>query len=166
MSALKLAKEDNNKKNKKEEPWIVLVADDDGSIHLVTEMVLRDFVFDEKPLKILKAYSARETLDILEKEPKIAVILLDVVMESLNAGLDAVPIIRNQLKNREVRIIIRTGQAGSATVSSIVRQYDINDFKNKAYLNHDKLIDTVTLALRNYRDIKLKEENEKNNKDI
>lgn len=152
---LKFAPERKEDKTNEKEPWIVLVADDDGSIHLVTEMVLSNFKFEDKPIKILKAYSARETLDVLEKEPKVAVILLDVVMESLNAGLDAVPIIRNQLKNREVRIIIRTGQAGSATVSDIIRQYDINDFKNKVYLDHDKLIDIVTLALRNYRDIRL-----------
>jgi len=162
MSKLKLAKEKNKTKETGKDPWLVLVADDDGSIHLVTEMVLSDFEFEDKPIKILKAYSARETIEVLESEPKIAVLLLDVVMESLNAGLDAVPIIRNKLQNRKVRIIVRTGQAGSATVSEIIRQYDINDFKNKAYLDHDKLIDVVTMALRNYRDIQLAyEENNK-----
>ncbi len=155
MSDLKLSPDKEDQKENTNEPWIVLVADDDGSIHLVTEMVLRDFEFEDKPLKLLKAYSARQTLEIMENEPKVAIILLDVVMESLNAGLDAVPIIRNKLKNREVRIIVRTGQAGKATVSDIIRQYDINDFKNKSYLDHDKLVDVVTMALRNYRDIKL-----------
>lgn len=155
MSDLKLSEEKKKKEINKNEPWIVLVADDDGSIHLVTEMVLRDFEFEERPVKLMRAYSARETIEVLEEEPKVAVLLLDVVMESLNAGLDAVPIIRNKLKNRKVRIIIRTGQAGSATVSDIIRQYDINDFKNKSYLDHDKLVDVVTMALRNYRDIKL-----------
>lgn len=155
MSKLNLAKKEIKeiKNSNNGEPWIILVADDDGSIHLVTEMVLRDFEFEEKPLKILRAYSAKEALKVVEEEPKIAVILLDVVMETLNAGLDAVPVIRGKLKNREVRIIIRTGHAGRATVSDIIRQYDINDLKNKSYLDHDKLIDVVTMALRNYRDI-------------
>ena len=147
------AKEDEEIIENKKEPWIVLVADDDGTIHLVTEMVLRDFEFENRPVKLLKAYSAKQTLEVLKKDPKIAVILLDVVMESINAGLDAVPLIRNELGNRKVRIIIRTGHAGSATVSEIIRQYDINDFKSKGHLDNDRLKDTVTLALRNYRDI-------------
>jgi two-component system sensor histidine kinase/response regulator len=147
-----LAPEELNIK-KDSEPWIVLIADDDGAIHLVTEMVLSDFEFEDRPLKLLKAYSAEQTINVLKQEPKVAVLLLDVVMESLNAGLDAVPIIRNELKNKTVRIIIRTGHAGKATVSEIIRQYDINDFKNKTYLDHEKLKDTVILALRGYRDI-------------
>lgn len=145
-----------------EEPWIVLMADDDGAIHLVTEMVLKDFEFEDRPLKMLRAYSAEQTLNVLKQEPKVAVLLLDVVMESLNAGLDAVPIIRNELKNKRVRIIITTGHAGTATVSEIIRQYDVNDFKNKTCLDNEKLKDTVTFALRGYRDIMNGQGNKKN----
>lgn len=152
MAELRFAKKTDENKNI-DEPWIVLVADDEGTVHLVTEMVLKDFKFNDKPIKMLSAYSGQQTIDILKDEPRIAVILLDVVMENINAGLDVVDIIRNTLDNHEVRIILRTGQSGTATVSDIIKQYDINGYKNKENLTSDRLQDTVLLALRSYHDI-------------
>jgi len=154
MSELKFAKNLNENKINSE-PWIVLVADDEGTVHLVTEMVLKDFKFNDKSIKMLSAYSGQQTIDILRDEPKIAVILLDVVMENINAGLDVVNIIRNTMNNHEVRIILRTGQSGTATVSDIIRQYDINGYKSKENLTASKLQDTVLLALRSYHDIQV-----------
>lgn len=152
MAELKFAK-DLNENKITDEPWIVLVADDEGTVHLVTEMVLKNFRFNDKSVKMLSAYSGQQTIDMLKDEPKIAVILLDVVMENINAGLDVVNIIRNTLHNHEVRIILRTGQSGTATVSDIIKQYDINGYKSKENLTADKLHDTVLLALRSYHDI-------------
>ena len=40
--------------------------------------------------------------------------LLDVVMETDDAGLELVKIIRNELHNNVIRIILRTGQPGHA----------------------------------------------------
>jgi len=151
MSELKFAKNTNKKEEK--EPWIVLIADDEGTVHLVTEMVLQNFRFNDKPIKLLSAYSGQQTVEMIKEEPKIAVILLDVVMENITAGLDTVDVIRNTLQNHEVRIILRSGQAGTATVSDIIRQYDINGYKSKQNLTADKLQDTVLLALRSYHDI-------------
>lgn len=138
-------------KNKKE--WKVLVSDDDGSIHLETEIALEGFTFEGRPIKLLKATSAEQTIKILRKESGIAVLLLDVVMEGLNSGLDIVPVIRNDIGNREIRIVIRTGYVGKKTFTETVQRYDINDFKSKSKLDDVKLRDTITLALRDYRDI-------------
>jgi len=41
-------------------------------------------------------------------------VLLDVIMETDQAGLDLVEFIRDTLKNETVRIILRTGQPGQA----------------------------------------------------
>ena len=37
------------------EPWTVLVVDDEPDVHKVTEIVLRNFTFESRPLHILKA---------------------------------------------------------------------------------------------------------------
>ena len=142
------------KHSKDEEPWNIIVADDEGMVHMVTEMALRDYEFEDRPIKLHSTYSAKETVEAIKKFPdgeKIAIILLDVVMESLDAGLKAVPLIREG--NREVRIIIRTGQAGRTALTDIIHNYDVNDIHEKTALDHTKLINVVTLALRNYRDI-------------
>jgi len=150
MSELKFAQHTVIKKEK--DPWIVLVADDEGTVHLVTEMVLKNFKFKDKSIKLLNAYTGKQAIDILKEEPKIAVILLDIVMENINAGFDTVNTIRNTLKNHEIRIILRTGHAGTATISDIIKQYDINGYKDKN-LTAEKLQNTVLLALRSYYDL-------------
>ena len=134
-------------------PWVVLVADDDEMVHLVTELVLKDLTFEGRPIKLVRANSAAETHRFLADHGGVAVLLLDVVMETVSAGLDLVPVIRTDLKNRELRIIVRTGQAGYEEQSSIIRRFDINGFTRKEDLKHQDLRDTVILGLRAYRDI-------------
>ena len=52
----------------------------------------------------------------------IAVILLDVVMESPDAGLALVHTIRETLGRSEVRIVLRTGQPGYAPEMKVIRE--------------------------------------------
>jgi CheY-like chemotaxis protein len=157
MGKLKFAPEDNTIREEKE-PWIVLIADDEGTVHLVTEMVLKEFRFDDRPVKLISAFSGEQALEKLKEEPNIALILLDVVMESITAGLDIVNTIRGDQDNKEVRIILRTGQAGIAKISEIIRQYDINGYKKKEHLTHENLQNTVILALRAYKDLQVVKE--------
>jgi hypothetical protein len=53
------------------------------------------------------------------------------VMETNHAGLDLVKSIRADLKQHQIRLILRTGQPGEAPEESVIRDYDINDYKNK-----------------------------------
>ena len=133
--------------------WKVLVADDDNEVHVITQMVLRDYVFDGRQLELLGARSGAETLKMLADHPDTAVILLDVVMETEHAGLDVARKIRESLGNRFVRIILRTGQPGQAPERSVIIDYDINDYKEKTELTAQKLLTAVITALRSYRDI-------------
>lgn len=134
-------------------PWLVLIVDDDSAIHATTRMVLRGYSFAGRPISFLSANSAREAREILAKEDEIAVILLDVVMESDDAGLRLVSYIRNELGNRRVRIILRTGQPGQAPERDVILNHDINDYRSKTELTAQKLFTTVVAALRGYQDI-------------
>jgi two-component system, sensor histidine kinase and response regulator len=134
-------------------PWTVLIVDDDAAIHATTKMVLRGFSFAGRPVEFLSAVSAAEARDLLRRTPGVAAILLDVVMESDDAGLQLVRYIRNDLNNRRVRIILRTGQPGQAPERDVILNYDINDYKSKTELTAQKLFTTVAAALRGYQDI-------------
>ena len=155
----------NNKKSpvesKKKDilPWNVLIVDDEESIHAITELVLGNFHFDEHPLHFFNAYSAKEAKEILAKQDDIALVLLDVVMESDNAGLELVKYIRNELQNQMVRIVLRTGQPGSAPEEEVITSYDINDYKDKTELTNTKLKSTVYNAIKSYRDLKKLQDN-------
>lgn len=133
--------------------WKILVADDEPEVHQVTNMVLRDFRFDGMPVNILSAHSGAEAKVLLREHPDIALALLDVVMEEESSGLDLVRFIREEQQNFSVRIVLRTGQPGQAPEESVIRDYDINDYKNKTELTSIKLKTLLYAALRAYRDI-------------
>ncbi len=137
----------------KEMPWQILIADDEDEVHQVTTVALADVVFKGRKLSFLHAHSALEAKQILQESPEIAVILLDVVMEEDNAGLHLVREIREDMGNRRLRIVLRTGQPGQAPERDVVIDHDINDYKSKTELTRQKLLTCVISALRSFDDI-------------
>ena len=135
-------------------PWKVLIADDDADVHSVTRLLLKDFSFDGRGLQFFDAGSGEDARQMMQDHPDTAVLLLDVVMESEHAGLEAVRYIREELGNRHVRIILRTGQPGYAPEKQVVEEYDINDYREKTELTAQKLVTSLMSALRAYRDIR------------
>ncbi|MGM0369292.1 MAG: PP2C family protein-serine/threonine phosphatase [Bacillota bacterium] len=134
--------------------WKILVVDDQEEVHQVTEMVLDDFIYENRKIDFLRAYSAAEAKEILANNSDIAVILLDVVMEEDDSGLKLVKYIREELKNELVRIVLRTGQPGEAPEKEVIRDYDINDYKEKTELTSKRMYTTVITALRSYQGLK------------
>ncbi len=133
--------------------WKVLIVDDDKSVHDVTEMSLRGCIFSGAPLQLMHAYSGSEARQIIADNDDIALILLDVVMETSDAGLKVVEYIRGELNNRTARIAIRTGQPGEAPQNEVISKYDINDYKEKSDLTHTKLFSMVYTSIRAYQDL-------------
>ncbi|MBK1650124.1 diguanylate cyclase [Rhabdochromatium marinum] len=133
--------------------WNVLVVDDDVEVHTVTRMILSKMRYKERGITILSAYSAAEAHALLQRERDIAAILLDVVMETDDAGLRLVKTIREELGNSATRIILRTGQPGQAPEERVIVDYDINDYKAKSELTAQKLFTTVMAALRSFETI-------------
>lgn len=134
-------------------PWKVLIVDDDDQVHLVTRMVLADLVVDNRRPRFISAFSGAEARHLLGQHNDIAVIFLDVVMESDHAGLMLARHVREELSNERVRIILRTGQPGQAPERHVIDHYDINDYRAKADLTAEKLYTAAATALRSYRDI-------------
>ncbi len=135
--------------------WKVMIVDDQEDVHSVTRLVLDDFAFEGRKVICLSAYSGAEAKAMIQKHPDVAVMLLDVVMETHRAGLDVAQFIRSEARNQLVRIILRTGQAGEAPEREVVTELDINDYRQKTELTADRLITAVTTAIRSYRDLKI-----------
>lgn len=134
-------------------PWKILIVDDEEGIHGITRMIFRDYEFEQRPIELISAMSSAEAQRQVELHPDIALILLDVVMETENAGLQLVETIRHQMNNTDVRIILRTGHPGYAPEAQVIIDYDINDYLSKAELSASRLLTSVIVALRSYRDI-------------
>ncbi len=133
--------------------WRIMIIDDDPDVHSATTFALGSLEIQHRALSFLHAYSAAEARDILKNETDIAIILLDVVMEQEDAGLQLVSHIRKTLGLTDVRIILRTGQPGYAPEIDAIRDYDINDYKTKSELTRTKLYTAVTSAIRSYEQI-------------
>lgn len=145
-------------------PWKLLVVDDEEEVHRATRLALKKFTFDGRPVEQIKAMSGKEAIEQLESTPDIAVMFLDVVMETDDAGLRVVEHVRNQLGNRMIRIVIRTGQAGRAPEMEVVTRYDINGYREKTEMTSEKLLSQLYTALSSYRDLKLLNEEKEHRK--
>jgi signal transduction histidine kinase len=131
----------------------VLVVDDDETVIQVTRLVLSRFRFENHALELICAGSAKEAIQILSQRDDIAIVLLDVVMETENSGFEVVSYIRDQLNNYTTRILLRTGQPGLAPERQVINEYDINDYIAKTEATTDRLNLAIINALRSYRDI-------------
>jgi diguanylate cyclase (GGDEF)-like protein len=134
--------------------WNVLVVDDDAEIHSVTRLALSDLTVADKSLHFIHVHSGAEALKVIEKMgSSIAIILLDVVMETDDAGLMVARTMREELNILEPRIILRTGQPGYAPEEQVIKDYDINDYKTKTELTRSKLVTTIIASIRSYQQI-------------
>lgn len=143
------------------EPYHILIVDDDEEIHTITKMALSEFRLDGRPLEFHSVHSGKEAIAFLNKNRDIAMMLLDVVMETDHAGLDVAKWVREELKNRLIRIVLRTGQPGQAPEEDVIARFDIDDYKEKTELTYRKLVTLMYSCLRAYRDLNAIERNKR-----
>ena len=139
--------------------WRILIVDDEPSVHEATTLALKGMALEGRTLEFLHAYSAAEARTVLAENPDLAVVLLDVVMESPDAGLRLIRYVREDLGNKALRVILRTGQPGYAPEIDTIRAYDINDYKTKSELTRIRLFTSLTVAIRSYWQIHCLEQN-------
>ena len=133
--------------------WVVLIVDDDESIHSITRLILRNATFEGLPVELLSAYTEQDAMQVLQDRDDISMVLLDVVMEHDDTGQRIVTFLRDTLCNKLTRIVLRTGQPAQAPERAVIVDYDINDYRLKTELTADRLYVTVISALRAYRDM-------------
>ena len=131
--------------------WKVLLVDDEPAVHEVSRLILRDLRFEGAAVELLSATSAAQACELLGRHADIALVLLDVVMETDDAGMRFVEFVRRQLGNRDMQIILRTGQPGMAPEREVIVDYEINGYLLKTEITAQRLQSAVVAALRGYR---------------
>ncbi len=150
MANLIFAKEEKVQTQSKKNIQKILIVDDDQAVHDITNIALDSMTFTDFELEVLTAYSSVEAKKLLSEHDDIALALIDVVMETPEAGLDLVNYIRKELENDFIRLIIRTGQANDFPPMHVIQHYDINDFKEKTELTRERLYTTVRTSIKQY----------------
>ncbi len=138
--------------------WTVLMVDDDRDVHDATLMSLQGLQIEGRDLHFLHAYSSAEARRLLIDHMDVAVMLLDVVMETEDAGLRLVQDVRNDMELANLQIILRTGQPGFAPEIETIQKYAINDYRTKTELTKVRLYTSLTGAIRTYQHLEEMEE--------
>ncbi len=134
----------------------VLLVDDEPDVHAVSRLALRNFLIYGLPVRLHSAMSKAEAIEVLNSltlgRPDInmaAVALIDVVMETDHAGLELCDYIREEMKNRQLQIYLRTGQPGIAPERTVLDKYDIQGYIAKAEETETKLYTVIKAGIRN-----------------
>ncbi len=131
----------------------ILVVDDEPDVFTLTRLSLRQVQYRGRGVELVQATSGAACVADLQAHPETSVILLDVVMESEHAGLDACRAIREQLSNKLVRILLRTGQPGTAPEKQAIDEYDIDGYLLKTELTTTRLYAAVRTAIKAHEEL-------------
>ncbi len=148
-----------NYEKKAIDTWKILIIDDEPSVHDITSIILKSFRFKNKSLTLLHAFSTNEAKLILKQNENIALILLDIILETKTAGLELIHWIRKELKNNISQIVIRTGDPEHFSEQNTIEEYDVNDYILKTDVTSQRLITLVSGSIRSFID-KFKLQNE------
>lgn len=137
----------------KEENWKIIIFDNSPEVHGVTKIVLEDLVFDNKKIELFSSYSIEETKKLVTEIPDLAIAILEISFKNEKESLELVRYIRDDLKNKLIRIILRTSEVAHLSQKDAIIRYDINDYKEKLELTDQKLFTTIVSSLRAYSDL-------------
>ena len=134
--------------------WNVLVVDDEEDVHNVTRLALRRKTWQNRPITLTSARSGAQARELLESPdtPHFHCALVDVVMESDDAGLRLCDLIRATMP-RTMRIILRTGQPGAAPAEKVMSDYDIDYYIAKTEVTEERLFMTLRACFRSSLDV-------------
>lgn len=130
--------------------WDILVVDDEQEVLDVTEMTLRDFQYRDLGINFTMAKSYLEAKEVLDSGGFFSVMIVDVVMEEDDSGLQFANYVRNFARDENVRIIIRTGQPGARPKEEVLQYFDISAYYEKTELTVALLKSVVHQQLREY----------------
>lgn len=104
----------------------MLVADDEPHIGRIIKMKL-----EQGPFRVSLAYDGREAMDVLEHEPDVCLVLLDLMMPHLS-GLDVLSTMRADARWRDIPCIILTA-AGEEQQHTRAMQLGATEFLTKPF---------------------------------
>lgn len=117
----------------------VLVADDEPHIGRIIKMKL-----EQGPFRVTLAYDGREALEVLEREPDISIVLLDLMMPE-KSGLDVLAAMRADERLRSVPCIILTA-AGQEQQHRRAMELGASEFLTKPFSPKKLYARTAELA--------------------
>ncbi|MDQ7989702.1 MAG: response regulator [Candidatus Dactylopiibacterium sp.] len=128
-------------------PWLLLIVDDDQQVHEATLLALSRERIEGRPLQFLHAHSAAAARELIAATPQIDLVLLDIVMETSDAGLRLLQALRGPLGRPDLRVLIRSGQPGADSDVQLAERHTANAYLPKTQQTRRLLLDTLHALL-------------------
>ena len=132
----------------------ILTVDDDKDFQQSMQFALSTMRIPGMDIEVVQAFSCSEAARLLTHDNDFAIALVDVIMETDDAGLRLVKAVRDVLGNSEIRIILVTGQPGMTPMNAVMQDYDIDDYWTKTDLVTERLTALITANARSYNNIR------------
>ncbi len=148
IDELILLGEESNPVEIKNNPWNILVIDDDMEVHAITTLALKGVKIHGKGLNLIHAFSSIDGIAYLKDRSNIDLILLDMVMETQDAGLKVAQWL-NEESDQDTRpvVILRTGHPGLLTTDDIMTNTHFDGMIEKSRVTYHNLINLLTTML-------------------
>lgn len=128
--------------------WNILIVDDEKNFAEDLKEEIGDYRFKGSTPNVAIAHSGFEAINILGQS-EFALLIIDIIMETPDAGLHVIEFIRNKQKNSLMQIIVMTARPDIYEESDIISRYEIHSFIDKpAGLKRQYML--VISALRTY----------------
>nr|WP_298685748.1 response regulator [uncultured Dongia sp.] len=140
--------EDSSSAARELAPWSILIVDDDAEVHRAIELALMMVKIYGRPLHLSHCASAAEArVLLLGGSEAVDLVLLDVVMETADAGLTLLDEIRAVPARRGLPVLLHTGQPGQAPERKVRADYDISGYLTKSTVTRQSLIGALEIIL-------------------
>jgi CheY-like chemotaxis protein len=129
-------------------PWSILIVDDDDEVHRAIALALMSVRIRGRSVALSHCISASDARSLLGRlDAGVDLVLLDVVMESADAGLTLLDELRQQPETKALPILLHTGQPGHAPEKIVRANYDISGYLTKSTVTRDELVATLDKVL-------------------
>jgi len=128
-------------------PWVLLIVDDEQQVHEATTLTLRRGRVGNRPFRFLHAHSASQAKEVILAEPQIDLVLLDVMMETRDAGLKLVRELRGPMGRTDLKILIRSGQPGGEQEHAIEQRYPVDGYMQKTQQTFSLMMEVISNLL-------------------
>lgn len=129
-------------------PWIVLVVDDDADVHEATRLALARAEVHQRAIELRYASSAAAARKLLNSTDDIDLVLLDIIMETPDAGLELARELRGNARFNRLRLVVRTGQPGFWQDETARRMPGIDGYVSKSGLTRAGLLEVLGQLLK------------------
>jgi len=124
--------------------YLLLIVDDNADVHEATRIALQGQIVNGKRLRFMSAYSGREAILMVDKHIPFDLVLLDMVMETPNAGMEVAQNIQARLDLKHTpAIVMRSGQPGMFKDKDVDDNIWFDEFMLKSRVTQQYLRDIV-----------------------